>query len=179
MKRIIAALSLLPLAAVLAGNAPVPSSPSLGTEEARCRANEPGPALLIEVQGLRDRQGRVRAELYPATDDGFLADDNVLVNSGRVFRRVEVSIPATGAVVLCMRIPAAGRYTLSLMHDRNSDRRFSVWSDGIGFPNNPRLGRSRPPASAATFTAGAGVTRVPIVMNYLQGLSMRPLRRSQ
>ncbi len=57
-------------------------------------------------------------------------------------------------------------------------RKFGLSSDGIGFPGNPRLGLSKPKASAAFFIAGSGITNVPIRLNYRQGLfSFRPLKQ--
>ena len=76
----------------------IPSTPSLGVAEARCRQNEPGPAIIVDVAGLRDRQGRLKLEAYPSNDADFLADDNVLIMAGKVFRRVERPLPAAGDV---------------------------------------------------------------------------------
>ena len=162
---------------LLMANGPLKSTPTLGKAEAACRANETGPALLIDVQGLKDRQGLLRAELYSANDTDFLADDNILIQQGKTFRRVDINIPATGTPTLCMRIPAAGRYSLSLLHDRDRNLKFNLWSDGIGFAGNPKLGRSKPKATAATLTAGTGMTRISITLNYLRGFSMRPLAK--
>ncbi len=148
----------------------IPSSPSLGVAEARCRANETGPAFLIGIDGLRDRTGRLRVEIYPANDRDFLADDNVLVSAGRTFRRAEIDVPATGRPQLCLRLPGPGPYAISVLHDRNSDRRFSLSVDGVGFAGNPRIGLSRPSAAEATAHATAGLTPVAIIMNYRRGL---------
>ncbi len=41
--------------------------------------HESEPAILVTVDGLKDRTGRLRAEIYPPTTDDFLADDKVLV----------------------------------------------------------------------------------------------------
>lgn len=167
------------LAAVLAGPAlaQVESSPNLGKAEGQCRANEPGPAAIITVVGLKDRAGLLRAELYPDNDNDFLEDDNILVNAGKTFRRVEIPVPAAGAVQLCIRTPGPGSYTLSLLHDRDSNRKFGLSSDGVGFPGNPRLGLSKPSAAAARFVAGPGITDISIRLNYRKGLfSFGPLR---
>ncbi len=151
------------------------SSPELGTHEGRCRPGEAGPAILVDVAGLRDRKGLLRLELYPANDDDFLADDNVLLSAGKAFARVDAPVPETAAVRICIKVPRPGSYALSLLHDRNANRRFDLAGDGIGFPGNPRLGWSRPSAQRAAVQAGSGVTHVGIRLNYRRGLSMRPL----
>lgn len=158
------------LLTLLATSTLVPSSPELGIAEGRCRTDEPGPALLIRVTGLKDRKGIVRAELYPANDQDFLQDDNILVSNGKTFRRAVERVPATGPVELCIRVPAPGRYALSVVHDRNGGGAFSLSRDGIGFASNPHLGLSRPKAAAASVEAGTGLTPTTIVMNYRRGL---------
>ena len=152
------------------------SSPTLGVDAGRCRASETGPAFLVDVSGLRDRAGHLKLELYPANDGDFLADDNVLVAAGKAFARVDVATPADGPVQLCIRAPASGRYALSLLHDRNGDRRFEASSDGVGFSGNPSLGWSNPAAKAVAIDVGDTPKRLTIVMNYRHGLGMRPER---
>lgn len=167
------ALLLVPAAA----SAQLPSSPSLGIAEGRCRSGEAGPALMINVVGLKDRSGTMKAELYPATDTDFLADDNVLLNAGKTFRRVVVDVPAAGSVVLCMRVPGPGVYGLSMLHDRDANRKFGLSTDGVGFGSNPdRLGPSKPKIAVGRVTAGSGLTRVNVRMLYRRGLfSFGPL----
>jgi uncharacterized protein (DUF2141 family) len=81
-------------------------------------------------------------------------------------------------VQLCIRLPAPGAYSLSLLHDRDSNRRFGLSVDGAGFPNNPRLRLSRPRAAATRVVAGRGITRIRIVMNYRRGMfSFGPVER--
>ncbi len=178
------ALALLPLLlAAVAGRADehppgyIPSSPELGKAEGHCRPGETGPAVVVTAAGLKDRQGLIRAEVYPAVEGEFLADDNVLVMARKTFRRVESAIPASGPVQLCVRLPGPGTYALMLLHDRDGNRKFGLSSDGIGFPGNPRLGISKPKAAAASFTAGRGITDITIVLNYRRGLfSFGPLQ---
>ena len=167
------ASALLPLLAA----AIIPSSPDLGKAEGRCRDKENGPALLVDAKGLKDRKGDLKLEVYPVNDRDFLQDDNVLVSEGKVFRRVEVPVPASDPIELCVRIPGPGTYSVSLLHDRDGNRKFGWMVDGIGFAGNPRLGWSKPRADAAKVIAGAGLTRVPIVLNYRHGLGMAPLRK--
>ena len=150
------------------------SSPELGIAAGRCRTPETGPAFLVGVTGLKDRIGRLKLELYPASDADFLADDNVLVSAGKPFARVEAAIAQEGPVQLCIRAPHAGRYALSLLHDRNSDSKFQLSIDGVGFSNNPKLGWSKPDADRVGVIVGEAPQRIAIVMNYRHGLGMRP-----
>ncbi len=152
------------------------SSPELGQAEGRCRAGEPGPALLVDVTGLKDRRGLIKLEVYPANDDDFLADDSDLVNAGKVFRRVEQPVPAAGPVTLCVRVPGPGSYSIVVLHDRDANHKFSWWSDGVGFAGNPRLGWHKPSAEDTSIATQGGITRTSIVMNYRHGLGEAPLR---
>ena len=161
---------------ILLAAAQIQSSPDLGKVGATCRNGEAGPAFLVQAEGLRDRTGLLKLELYPATDKDFLADDNILIAAGKPFRRIEMRIPPTGPVVLCIRAPARGRYALSLLHDRDGNHRFNISTDGVGFAGNPKLGWSKPRAMTASAVAGAGVTRLAITLNYRHGLWLRPDR---
>ncbi len=176
MKKSIMLSALLPVAAV----AQVPSSPSLGIAEGRCRPGESGPSLIITVAGLKDRKGTVKAELYPANDTDFLQDDNILINQGKTFRRVVMDVPATGPVQLCLRAPAAGVYGLSLLHDRDRDRRFNKsWDgDGVGFGANPSgQGPFKPKIAVGRVTVRNDPTPVTVRMMYRNGLlSVGPLK---
>ena len=150
--------------------AQLPSTPDLGLAEGRCRAGEAGPAFLVSVVGLKDRLGSLRLEVYPPTDEDFLADDNVLAAQSKTFRRAEMPVPRSGPVTICIRVPRAANYTLSLLHDRDGNRKFGLSVDGLGFPNNPTLHFSKPSASAVRMTAGPGITPLTIRMNYRHGL---------
>jgi uncharacterized protein (DUF2141 family) len=174
MKKLL--LMLAALAPSLAA-AQVPSSPSLGIAEGRCRANEPGPAFLITVTGLKDRGGTMKAELYPANQDDFLQDDNILINTGKTFRRVVINVPKDGNVQMCIRAPSAGTFALSLLHDRDANRKFGLSTDGVGFGSNPQsLGPMKPRVGIALVRGGNGVTPVTVRMMYRKGLfSFGPL----
>lgn len=139
-------------------------------EPAGCAAIR-GPAIQATVTGLKDRTGRLKLELYPANADDFLDDDTDLVRAGKVFRRSWAQTPAAGAVVLCIRAPAPGRYALLFTHDRDGRNKFNFWRDGAGFVGTDKLGRSRPNVDQAIVTVGQGVTPVTIRVQYLRGLS--------
>lgn len=171
MKRLLILLIVSTVAA-----APVSSSPDLGKAESRCRSNESGPALIVTAAGLKDRQGTLKLEVYPSNDTDFLQDDNILINSGKDFRRVEQQIPTADPVTLCVRIPGPGTYSVSLLHDRDINHKFGWTVDGIGFVSNPKLGWSKPHAAAARIVAGSGLTSSTIILNYRHGIGVAPLR---
>ena len=141
----------------------------LGSDAAACRAGD-GPAIAVEITGLKDRIGELKLELYPGDESDFLKDDHVLIAAGKTFRRVIVPTPATGPTTMCIRVPRPGRYALLLTHNRDGKNKFSIWTDGAGFASNVKLGRSRPKIEQALVEVGAGVTTVRITAQYLRGL---------
>jgi len=171
------AVLLLALPLIVAAAPALRSTPDLGKAEARCRPGENGPAFLVSVQGLKDRTGNLKLEVYPSNEQDFLADDNILIAAGKTFRRVEVPVPQDATPELCVRLPGPGAYNISLLHDRDGNRKFGWTVDGIGFSANPKLGWSKPKAASARVNAGAGLTRIGIVMNYKRGLGVAPLKK--
>lgn len=141
----------------------------LGSDAEACRPGG-GPAIRVNIHGLRDRTGRLKLELYPATEEDFLRDDRDLRRDGRFFRRVWAQMPAAGDVVMCIRAPSPGRYALLFTHDRDGQNKFNFWRDGAGFVSNERLGRSRPRLRQAVINVGPGVTNVDITVQYMRGL---------
>ncbi len=167
---ILAGLALL-ASYIGAAGAEVRSSPTLGMAEGRCRPGETGPAFLINAVGLKDRGGTLKVELYPANDDDFLQDDNILINEGKPFRRAIIDVPAQGPVQICIRAPGPGPWALSLLHDRDGNRKFGLSVDGVGFAGNPpSLGPRRPHLDYARAVAGNGVTSITVRMLYRSGL---------
>ena len=156
--------------------AAIASSPDLGIAAGRCATPETGPAFLVDVDGLKDRAGRLKLELYPADAHDFLADDNILVAAGKAFARVDTPTPPAGPVHLCIRAPGAGRYALMLLHDRNGNHKFELSGDGVGFSRNPHLGWGKPPVDHVAIEAGNAPRTLAIVLNYRHGLGVRPER---
>jgi uncharacterized protein (DUF2141 family) len=148
----------------------VPSSPDLGTAEAQCRAGEPGPELIVEVEGLKDHVGKLKVEIYPGVEGDFLQDDNKLINEGKTFRRVEGPVPGERVPHICVRLPGPGRYAVMVLHDRDANHRFNWQHDGVGFSRNPHLGWTKPRADTVAINVGNGVTPLRVVLNYRIGL---------
>ncbi len=165
LTRIAMAAALCALAAPVSAQA----QGMLGTDAAACDGGS-GSAIKVTVVGMKDRSGRLKLELYPATEDDFLKDDRDLKKEGKFFRRVWASTPASGPIVMCIKAPGPGRYALLFTHDRDGKNKFNFWQDGAGFPSNSRLGRSRPKLRQAVITVGAGVTPTTIRVQYLRGL---------
>jgi len=153
------------IAAPVAAQGPV----LLGSDAAECRLGASGTAALVTVHGFKNREGRLRIQNYTGIKGEYL-------ESGTYLRRQELPMTPAGDMVVCLSLPGPGRYVIVALHDTNSDGRLSVWKDGIGFTNNPHLGLSKPPPEKTLFTAEAGVNSVRIVLNYMRGLSVKPLK---
>ncbi len=171
----LAALCAIPAAFMLMAANPVPPKHLRGKEDAACRAGEAGPALRVTVLGLKDRAGQLRIELYPANEQDFLAPDKELIAAGKLFKRVDAAVPASGNPGLCIRAPGPGVYAVAVLHDRDGNGKFGVMRDGIGVPGPERLGRRRPPVDKATVSIGSGVTTRTVTMQYLRGLGFAPV----
>lgn len=158
------------VAAALAAMPQAAAAQVLGSDAAACTGGG-GPAILARIEGLKDRKGNLKLELYPANDEDFLQDDGVLVRAGKTFRRVQVPTPAgAGRVEMCIRAPRPGRYALLFTHDRDGKNKFNFWSDGAGFPANTKLGRRKPPLASALIDVPNGVASTTIRAQYLRGL---------
>lgn len=146
----------------------------LAIHDPLCTGHE-GPRARVDVTGFKDRNGQLRVELYPATAADFLAPGRKLIAEGKVFIRIDIPMPEEGDASVCMPLPQVGSYAMAILHDRNASGRLDPFSDGYGFPNNPRLGYKKPDVSAATFTAEAPVTDIRVRLNYWNGFSARPI----
>lgn len=148
----------------------------LGPDAPKCIAGD-GPAVLVRVTGLKNREGSVRART-------FLGDKPSTWFSKKTYlKRTQVPVPDAGPVEICMPVPKPGPYVVDLRHDINgngdSDR-----ADGAGASGNPSislfdflLGR-KPPASKVVVQVGDGVTPISITMKYVQGGSFKPVQVS-
>ncbi|MFZ4688581.1 MAG: DUF2141 domain-containing protein [Polymorphobacter sp.] len=140
----------------------------LGPEAAACRPGAAGTAALVTVHGFKDREGQLRVQNYTGKPGEYL-------ESGKYLQRHDVPMTAAGDMSVCLSLPGPGAYVIVALHDRDTNGKLSVWSDGIGFTANPRLRLAKPKPSETVVAFGPGVTPVRIVMNYRRGFSVKPL----
>lgn len=123
-----------------------------------------GPAVRIAVSGIKSASGNLFVRVYPARSSDWL-------KSKRYVMRVDAA-PRAGSTTVCVPLPAPGDYAIAVQHDANGNRSTDISADGAGMSNNPGfskfLGIPRPPSvDKARFTAGEGVTRMAIAIQYL------------
>ena len=129
----------------------------------QCAAGK-GPAVMLEVRGLKSGEGNLFVRAYPARKSDWL-------KSKRYVIRIDAA-PRAGKVDVCVPLPAPGAYAIAVQHDVNGNRSTDISTDGAGMSNNPGfktfLGIPRPPSvESVRFDAGSGVTRMTIRMVYL------------
>lgn len=147
---------------------PASAQDVLGPDAAACRPGADGPAALVRIHGFKDRVGNLRLQLYGDKADEFL-------EKGKKLKRIEMAVPPGGDMQVCVALPRAGQFAIVALHDRNANRKMNPTSDGVGFSRNPRLGLSKPDYAKVAFTANGGIQTMDIVMNYMKGLSVRPV----
>lgn len=144
---------------------------TLGPAAARCDSN--GTAVLVEVAGFKARSGTLRVQIYAANPKTYLEKRQWL-------ERVELPVAKSGPMRVCLPVDRQGNYVVSVRHDLNGNGK-SDRSDGGGLSGNPDMKLSdfvfkRKPSLAATSIAvGATTRRVPVTLNYLNGLSFDPV----
>ena len=127
------------------------------------------PAVLVSVAGLKNGNGKVRVQAYGPGASTHL-------EKGKWAGRVDVPLGGKTAIDVCLPLPKAGNYSVVVRHDANANRK-SDWNDGAGFSRNPKLSLTSKPSFAQTAVGvGNGPTRLRVVMNYRQGLSVKPIR---
>lgn len=156
-----------PILILLAAGIAVPACAGqvFGTPSA-CAPGASGPAALVTTHGFKDRKGNLRIAVYHANEEEFLA-------SGRYVQRIDTPLTQSGPMTVCVPLPGPGSYAIVALHDRNADGKLNVFSDGFGFSNNPKLGRSKPAVDLMAVEV-RGVPSYSVTLNYVQGFSPRP-----
>jgi uncharacterized protein (DUF2141 family) len=141
-------------------------------DPAACRPDSHVPAMLVKVGGFKAMSGNLRVQVYGGDPAQF-------VKGGERLLRTDMPVRAAAAE-LCIALPAPGRYAIAVRHDVDGNGKGGV-NDGGGFSRNPgisladALARRMPRYEDVAVAVGGGPRPVEIVMNYRQGLSIRPL----
>ena len=154
-------------AALTLGLPAAPAAAALGPDAPACHGGSGRPALLVSVSGFKLRGGRVRVQIYDAS--------NFLVKGQRVAR---VDLPVTSSVMpVCVALPRPGSYAVAVRHDVNGNNKSGDWSDGGGFSRNPKISffHLKPSFGEVAVPVGNGPRGVSVVLNYRQGLSIGPV----
>lgn len=169
---------LITTAALLALTAATPAGAEiLGPDAAACLPGADRSAVLLTVDGFRNRDGTVRVELWPGTEGDFLRNHHELVAEGKAYHRVTVPVPASGPARICVPLPGPGTYALGAFHSPAGVRKFNFRQDGATFTRNPRVGLSKPRAADVAVTYTEGLNKEFVTLNYLRGLAFRPIPR--
>ena len=148
----------------------LPAAAALGPDAAACSAGANRPAMLVSVNGFKNRAGHLRVQLYGNNPDDFLS-------KGKKLRRIDLPVTGSGAMNVCVAVPKPGLYAIAVRHDADANGK-SGWNDGGGFSRNPDLSLAnlRPRYNNVAFNVAGGVQNVDVVLNYRFGLSVRPGR---
>lgn len=146
-----------------------PAEAALGPDAAACSPGARRPALLVSVNGFKNRVGRIRVNLYNNNPADFLA-------KGKKLKRIELPVTRAGAMNVCVAVPKPGIYAISVHHDADNDGRRG-WNDGGGFSGNPHLTmlKLKPSLRQTAVAVGPAMKTVPVVLNYRSGFSIAPI----
>jgi uncharacterized protein (DUF2141 family) len=122
-----------------------------------------GPAVRVQITGLRSASGNLFVRIYRANSRDWL-------KAKRYLSRIDAR-PRAGTVTVCVPVPEAGRYAIAVQHDINGNRETDFSTDGAAMSNNPEIGSflgvPRPPSvDKAAFSAGSGITSLTVDMRY-------------
>jgi uncharacterized protein (DUF2141 family) len=162
----------VPVAAAVLAAAPAASAQAaLGPDAAACSNGSTRSAVLVSVNGFKNRAGHVRVQLYGSNPDDFLA-------KGKKLRRIDLPVTGSGAMNVCVAVPRPGLYAIAVRHDADANGK-SGWNDGGGFSNNPKISLVdlKPSLREVAINVGRGVKPVSVVLNYRRGLSVGPIAR--
>ena len=147
----------------------VPAAAALGPDAAACSAGANRPALLVSVNGFKNRVGKLRVQLYGGDPKTFL-------ERGAKLKRIDLPVTRSGAMNVCVAVPRTGTYAIAVRHDADANGKTN-WNDGGGFSGNPKLSilKLKPSYRSAAVAVGGGVKVVPVVLNYRSGLTIAPI----
>ena len=127
------------------------------------------PRVLVDVSGIDSSEGTLRVQIYNDNPDDFLV-------SGKKVLRVEVPTQEDFQQV-CVTFPAAGTYSMAVMHDKNSNGRADIFTEGFGFSNNPSLTFGPPEHEETLFEVANGVKKMDVALTYYFQLEKKDSKR--
>lgn len=143
---------------------------TLGPAAALCNSN--ATAVLVDVRGFKAHSGTVRVQIYGANSS--------YLEKRKWLERVDVPVSRSGNMQICVPVEKPGNYVVSVRHDLNGNGK-SDRSDGAGLSGNPDMKVSdfifkrKPKLAQVSFAVGGATKRVPVVLNYVSGLSFEPV----
>lgn len=161
-------IAALALAAAGVTTAPAHATP-IGPYAHVCTGGGEPSAMLVRVTGFKSRAGTVRVQLYGGDPAHYFDKHSYL-------RRIDLPVPAAGALDVCVPTPAPGTYAVSVRHDVDGSGRTGR-EDGGGMSGNPEVSlldlmfKRKPPPDKVAVQVGRGVRIVPVTLNYIDGFS--------
>lgn len=131
----------------------------ISNNPSRCEGD--GPAVKVNISGIKPAHGILRVQLYRGTAADWL-------QTGKWLNRIEV--PARGgSATICMPVPGPGTYGIAVRHDVNGNGKTEIRTDGGGMSNNPSisiLNLGKPSYKQTAFAVGEGTKTISIQMRY-------------
>ena len=141
----------------------------VGPDAEICRKGD-SPSVLVHIPAFKARSGKVRVQIYGNNPAEFLA-------KGQYLKRIDLPVSGNGPMEVCVGLPNAGNFAVAVRHDMDGNGK-SGWSDGGGFSRNPGLSlmKLKPDYKDVVITVGQETRVVNVVLNYRQGLAIKPLK---
>ncbi len=120
-----------------------------------------GPAVLVNVSGVKESTGKIRIQTYRGTSSEWL-------KTGAWLHRIETPAKA-GNMQFCLPVPSAGTYAIAIRHDINGNGKTDIFGDGGGMSNNPSINifnLGKPSYKKTAFDVGNAVKSINISMKY-------------
>ncbi|MGL6042534.1 MAG: DUF2141 domain-containing protein [Sandaracinobacteroides sp.] len=171
--------NLIATALLLLGAAPAAAVEILGSDAAACAPGSGQTAVLVTVDGFRNRDGTLRLEMWPGNDRDFMRDHHELTAEGKPYRRITVELPQSGPAKVCVALPGPGTYALGAFHSPAGVRKFNFRKDGATFTRNPKVGLSKPKAADVAMEFETGLNQSTVTLNYLRGLAFKPIPKEE
>lgn len=127
----------------------------------KCRPGN-GPAVLVNLQGIKQSSGVIRVQSYHGTQSEWL-------KKGAWLKRIEM--PAQrGNMKFCVPVAKSGTYAIAVRHDVSGNGKTDLRSDGGGMSNNPSINvfnLGKPSYKKTAFPVGNDVKSITIQMKYM------------